>query len=150
VTTLAIDYGLVPDGHVFPSQIDTVEAAYRALLDRGVTRVAVAGDSCGGTLAVSLAARARDAGLPVPAALLLISLWSDFEACGRSYDSGSDPFFTRELVRELGAGYLAGADAHDPLAAPQLHTSQMAAGHTAAADDAIERAGAWLRSTLIP
>ena len=194
VTTLAVEYGLVPDGHVFPSQIRTVEAAYRSLLDLGMTRVAVVGDSCGGTLAVSLAVRARDSGLPVPAAMLLISTWSDFEASGPSYDSGSDPFFTREIVRALGAGYLAGADPHDPLAAPihadlrglppaylqvggeesllddsrrlaerlrdagvearldefagELHTFQMAAGHTAVADEAIGRAGSWLRSTL--
>lgn len=195
VTTLAVEYGLVPDGHVFPSQIRTVEAAYRSLLDLGMTRVAVVGDSCGGTLAVSLAVRARDSGLPVPAAMLLISTWSDFEASGKSYDGGSDPFFTRDVVRALGEGYLAGADPHDPLAAPihadlrglpptylqvgaeesllddsrrlakrlrdagvearldefagELHTFQMAAGHTAVADEAIGRAGSWLRSTLV-
>src|ERR1017187_7572952 len=89
VATLAVEYGLVPD-HVFPSQLDTMLAAYGQLLDRGPTRVAVAGDSCGATL----------------------------EATGASYGSGSDPFFTRELVRGLAAGYLAGADPRDPLAAP--------------------------------
>jgi acetyl esterase/lipase len=117
VATLAVEYGLVPD-HVFPSQLDTVTAAYRGLLDRGATAVAVAGDSCGATLALGLAVRARDEGLPPPAALLLISAWTDLEATGASYDTGSDPFFTRDVVRGLGAGYLAGADARDPLAAP--------------------------------
>jgi epsilon-lactone hydrolase len=117
VTTLAVDYGLVPD-HVFPSQLDTVTAAYRWLLDHGATRVAVAGDSCGGTLALALTVRARDEGLPLPASLLLISPWTDLEATGESYDGGSDPFFTREVVRGLGASYLAGADPRDPLAAP--------------------------------
>lgn len=34
VATLAVEYGLVPD-HVFPSQLDTVVAAYQWLLDRG-------------------------------------------------------------------------------------------------------------------
>jgi len=97
-------------------------------------------------------------------------------------------------VRALGARYLAGADPHDPLAAPvhadvhglpatylqagaeeslvddsrrlakrlrdagvdarldefagQVHTFQMTAGRTGVADDAIRRAGSWLRSTL--
>jgi acetyl esterase/lipase len=193
VATLAVEYGLVPD-HVFPSQLDMVTAAYRWLLDRGVTHVAVAGDSCGATLALALAVRARDEGLPLPASLLLISAWTDLEATGESYDRGSDPFFTREVVRGLGANYLAGADPRDPLAAPlhadprglpptyiqvgaeesllddsrrlaarlreagvdvrldefagQLHTFQMAAGRSAVADDAIGRAGSWLRSTL--
>lgn len=116
---LAVEYGLVPD-HVFPSQLDTMVAAYGWLLDRGHTRVAVTGDSSGATLALGLALRARDEGLPRPASLLLMSAWTDLEATGASYDSGSDPFFTRELVRGLAAGYLAGADPRDPLAAP-LH-----------------------------
>jgi epsilon-lactone hydrolase len=117
--TLAVEYGLVPD-HVFPSQLDTVVAAYKWLLDRGATRVAVTGDSCGATLALALALRARDEGLPRPASLLLMSAWTDLEATGASYDRGSDPFFTREVVRGLGAAYLAGADPRSPLAAP-LH-----------------------------
>jgi epsilon-lactone hydrolase len=119
VATLAVEYGLVPE-HVFPSQLDTVTGAYQWLLDQGATRIALAGDSCGATLALALAVRARDAGLPRPASLLLISAWTDLEATGASYDGGSDPFFTRDVVRELGAAYLAGADPSDPLAAP-LH-----------------------------
>ncbi len=194
VATLAVEYGLVPE-HVFPSQLDAVIGAYRWLLDQGAARVAVTGDSCGATLALALAVRARDEGLPRPASLLLISAWTDLEATGASYDGASDPFFTRDVVRELGAAYLAGADPRDPLGAPlyadprglpptylqvgaeesllddsrrladrmrqagvdvrldefpdQLHTFQMAAGRTAVADDAIGRAGSWLRSTLL-
>jgi monoterpene epsilon-lactone hydrolase len=117
--TLVVEYGLLPD-HVFPSQLDTMMAAYEWLLDRGATQVAVVGDSCGAALALALAVRARDEGMPLPASLLLMSAWIDLEATGASYDSGSDPFFTRELVRGLAADYLAGADPHDPLAAP-LH-----------------------------
>jgi epsilon-lactone hydrolase len=192
--TLAVEYGLVPD-HVFPSQLDAMVAAYKWLLDRGATTVAVAGDSCGATLALGLALRARDEGLPRPASLLLMSAWTDLEATGASYDRGSDPFFTREVVRGLAAGYLAGASPRDPLAAPlhadlrrlpptylqaggaesllddsrqlaarlrdagvdvrldewadQLHTFQIGAGRTQVADDAIGRAGSWLRSTLV-
>ena len=117
--TFAVEYGLVPD-HVFPSQLDTVVGAYRWLRETGATRVAVVGDSAGATLVVGLAVRARDEGLPSPDALLLLSAWTDLEATGASYDTGSDPFFTRETVRALGVGYLAGADPRDPLAAP-LH-----------------------------
>lgn len=191
--TFAVDYGLVPE-HVFPSQLDSVTAAYRWLLDRGTTRIAVTGDSAGGGLAAAFAVRARDEGLPAPAGVMLFSPWVDLEATGDSYDTGSDPFFTRDLVRQLGAGYLAGADPHDPLAAPlhadlrglppvylqvggeesglddsrrlarrlldagvevrleeyagQLHTFQMAGGRTRVADEAIGKAGRWLRSTL--
>ncbi len=193
IATFAADYGLVP-AHVFPSQLDTVTAAYRWLSDRGATRIAITGDSCGAGLALALAVRARDEGLPAPAGVMLISAWVDLEATGASFDAGTDPFFTRDLVRQLGADYLAGADPHDPLAAPihaelrglapvylqvgsaeaglddsrrladrlteagvevrieeftdQLHTFQMAAGRTKVADEAIGKAGRWLRSTL--
>src|SRR4051794_21179512 len=116
-STFVVGYGLVPD-HVYPSQLDSVTTAYRWLLDRGATRVSVTGDSCGATLAVSLAVRAREIGIDLPVSLLLMSAWTDFEATGCSYDTGSDPFFTREAVRALGAGYLAGTNPRDPLAAP--------------------------------
>lgn len=194
VSTFAVEYGLTPE-HVFPSQLDTVTAAYRWLLTSESGPIAIAGDSCGATLAVGLAARARDEDLPMPASLLLLSAWTDLEADGTTYDTGSDPFFTRELVRGLAAGYLAGADPRDPLAAPlhadlhglpptylqvgaeesllddsrelarrmreadvevrldefpgQVHTFQMAAGNTAVADEAVGKAGSWLRSTLV-
>jgi acetyl esterase/lipase len=117
VPAFVVEYGLVPE-HVFPSQLDTVTAAYRWLLAGGAGRVAVAGDSCGATLALGVALRARDEGLRPPTSLLLMSAWTDLLATGASYASGRDPFFTRDLVRGLGAGYLAGADPHGPLAAP--------------------------------
>jgi acetyl esterase/lipase len=113
----AVEYGLVPE-HVFPSQLNTAVAAYRWLLAGGATRIAVVGDSCGATLAVGLAARTRVEQLPMPAALVLVSAWTDFEARGDSYATGSDPFFTRDVVRGLASDYLAGSDPHDPLTAP--------------------------------
>ncbi|MHA7985849.1 alpha/beta hydrolase [Rathayibacter sp. CAU 1779] len=150
VPIFAVEYGLVPE-HRFPSQADTVFAAYRELIASGaqrspgqarrsrghehpsrvgrqrsrdharrpgLRRIAVVGDSCGATLAIGLAARARDEGLPMPAGLLLLSAWTDFEATGGSYATGSDPFFTRDVVRALAADYLAGRDPRDAAAAP--------------------------------
>ena len=126
--TFVIEYGLVPE-QVFPGQVDTVLAGYRRLLEQGWSRIALTGDSCGATLALSLALRTRDAHLPPPAALLLMSAWTDLEATGTSYDTASDPFFTRDLVRALAAGYLAGTDPRDPLAAP-LHADLRALSAT--------------------
>nr|WP_277348435.1 alpha/beta hydrolase [Planctomonas sp. JC2975] len=129
IPVFAVEYGLVPD-HTFPSQPDTVFEAYRELLasaarrsrdqaqPAGERRIAIVGDSVGATLAIGLAARVRDDGLPMPAGLLLASASTDFEAMGGSYDTGSDPFFTREVVRALADGYLAGTDPRDPAAAP--------------------------------
>jgi epsilon-lactone hydrolase len=149
--------------------------AGRRLFER---QVALVGDSCGGTLALEVALRED-----VPEALVLFSPWVDFETAGASYETGSDPFFTPELVRGLAKQYLAGAAPGDlDLAAlpptyvqvggaeallddarmlaarsaaveldvfpGQLHTFQMAAGNSPVADEAIRKAGSWLRRTM--
>lgn len=174
LTTLVVDYGLVPD-HVYPAQIEQVGAIYRRLAGR---RVALAGDSCGGTLALEVARREA-----VPEALVLFSPWVDLAVEGASYDSGSDPFFTPELVRGLAKAYLAGAEPAEldlgglpptyvqvggdeallddarllasrsaavelEVFPGQLHTFQMAAGHSSVATGAIAKAGSWLRRTM--
>lgn len=67
---LAIDYRLAPE-HRFPAGLDDSFAALRWLADEGHTlgldtrRMAVGGDSAGGTLAASVALLARDAGIPL-------------------------------------------------------------------------------------
>ena len=78
-----------------------------------------AGDSVGGWLAVTMQLRTRAAGLPRPAAAMLISPATDLEANGDSYQTNRDPFFNREVVRGLMQGFL-GPDGNprDPLAGP--------------------------------
>jgi cation diffusion facilitator CzcD-associated flavoprotein CzcO/acetyl esterase/lipase len=65
-------YRLAPE-HPFPAALDDALAVYRALRQRGP--VLVGGDSAGGGLSLATALSARDAGDPLPAALLLISPW---------------------------------------------------------------------------
>jgi acetyl esterase/lipase len=65
--------------------------------------------------------RAKEQGLPLPAAAMLISPWTDLEGNGESYEANrdKDPFFQRQIVRGLGRNFLGGAaDAFDPLASP--------------------------------
>jgi epsilon-lactone hydrolase len=67
--------------------------------------------------------RAGEAGLPRPAAAMLISPAADLEANGESYEINrdKDPFFQREVVRGLMRGFLGeDGDPRDPLASP-LH-----------------------------
>ena len=118
---LLISYRLLPEG-VYPAPLDDVEAAYRWLLDQGIApgHVALAGDSAGGWLAVTVQLRARERGLPLPAAALLISPWTDLGASGESYEANrdKDPFFQREVVLGLGRSFLGDAtDPGDPLQA---------------------------------
>jgi monoterpene epsilon-lactone hydrolase len=102
-----------------------VAAAYRWLLDQGTaaSQVALAGDSTGAWLAVTAALRARDQGLPLPAAAMLLSPAVDMEVNGESFEANrdKDPFFRRELVRGLIRSFLGeAADPRDPLVNP-LH-----------------------------
>jgi acetyl esterase/lipase len=69
-------YRLAPE-HPFPAQRDDALAVYRALLAERGRPVAVAGESAGGNLALALTNAAAAAGLPMPAAVALLSPWSD-------------------------------------------------------------------------
>jgi acetyl esterase/lipase len=74
---LSVDYRQAPE-HKFPAAWDDALAAYQwalkeaASINGDPTRVALAGESAGGNLAVATAIAARDAGLPKPAHVLAI------------------------------------------------------------------------------
>jgi acetyl esterase/lipase len=70
-------YRLAPE-HPFPAGLQDCLLAYQVLLDQGyrADQVVLAGDSAGGGLALALATRLRAQGLPQPAALLLLSPWT--------------------------------------------------------------------------
>jgi acetyl esterase/lipase len=119
---LLVSYHLLPEG-VFPVPEGDVTNAYRWLLDQGISgeRIAFAGDSVGGWLAVTAQLRARKQGLPLPAAALLMSPCVDMETTGKSYETNqdSDPFFKRDVVRGIIRGFLGeDTDARDPRANP--------------------------------
>lgn len=122
VRALIITYPFAP-ARTHPAQVDAVTAAYRWLLDQGLdpAHVALAGDSAGGGLAITAQQRARQQGLPVPAAALALSPWVDMEVIGDSYESNraTDGFFYKEVVTGLAALFLGeDGDPRDPLANP--------------------------------
>lgn len=91
VRVFALDYRLAPEDP-FPAQVDDAVAAYRALITpvedggEGIDpgQIAVAGDSAGGGLTVSLLLALRDAGDPLPACAVPISPLFDLAATGDS------------------------------------------------------------------
>ena len=122
VRGLLVEYHHAP-GYTHPAQVDEATAAYRWLLEQGVRAeyVAFAGDSCGAGLALTTQLRARERGLPLPAAAMLLSPWVDMEAVGESYTTNRDRdvAFTAEFVRGLARTFLGrDGDPRDPLANP--------------------------------
>ena len=118
---LVIDYRLAPE-HPFPAAVEDAVAAYRWLLETGVSpsSIVIAGDSAGGGLTLAALADLRDKGEPLPAAAVCLSPWTDMEALGESTqtNAASDPIIKRNELLQLAVLYLSGADPRTPLAAP--------------------------------
>jgi epsilon-lactone hydrolase len=118
---LCLDYRLAPE-HPFPAALDDAVAAYCWLLADGADpqRVAVIGDSAGGGLGLSLLLRLRDEGIPLPAAAVALSPWTDLALTGASLsrNASADPLVIAEHARRFVDCYLAGADPRSPYASP--------------------------------
>ncbi len=80
-----VDYRMPPE-HPYPAALDDCLDAYRHVLARHAPqRIAVVGRSAGGNLAAALLLRARAEGLPLPAALVLLSPEADLTESGDSF-----------------------------------------------------------------
>jgi len=151
---LAPHYRLAPE-HPFPAALDDAYAAWTALRAAGIParHIAVAGDSAGGGLTMSLLLRLRAAGEDLPGSIGLISPWLDLsctaDALTRNVASDSmlDPSWLPDAVADY-AGPHTGAPELLPLEAdlaglPPLHV--VAGADEILVDDAdtlIERARA--------
>jgi len=108
------DYRLAPEAP-YPAGLEDAVTAYSRLLERGylAERIAIAGDSAGGGLALACLHRAVTDGLPQPAALALFSPWTDLTLSGDSLSRNArrDVMLPRERMEEVVALY---AGTHDP------------------------------------
>ena len=114
-----VDYRMPPE-HPFPTTVDDGVAAYRRLLqERGPQEVVLGGASAGGNLSATTILKARDEGLPLPAACVLISPVTDLT-------ESSDTYATNEGIDTVMRGsflpcfelYAGGHDLRNPYISP--------------------------------
>jgi monoterpene epsilon-lactone hydrolase len=119
---LAINYRLAPE-YRFPAALEDAMTAYGWMRDQGLKpeNIAFAGDSAGGNLVLAAMLSLRERGLPLPAAGVLMSPWTDLAATGASYTSraDADPIHQRPMILALAKNYLGpDGDPRNPLASP--------------------------------
>jgi acetyl esterase/lipase len=115
----SVDYRMPPD-HPYPLAVDDCLVAYRALLERHrAAEIVIGGTSAGGNLSAALILRARDEGLPLPAAAILLTPALDLTQSGDSWKTnlGVDTVIT---TSDPGAFllYAGGCDRRDPYLSP--------------------------------
>jgi monoterpene epsilon-lactone hydrolase len=118
---ISVDYRLAPE-HPYPAAVDDALAAYEALLNDGIAPadIAFAGESAGGGLAVATLVNARDRGLPLPAAALVMSPYADLTLAGTTIHTRSerDPLLSPEALLARIPDYTAGQDPAAALISP--------------------------------
>jgi acetyl esterase/lipase len=115
----SVDYRMPPD-HPHPCAVEDCLVAYRALLEEHrPEEIVVGGTSAGGNLTAALILRARDEGLPLPAAAILLTPALDLTQSGDSFQTnlGVDTVITTSDPGAL-LLYAGGHDLKDPYLSP--------------------------------
>jgi acetyl esterase/lipase len=119
-TVTSVDYRLAPE-HPYPAAIDDCLAAYRALSEEVAPEsLAVIGESAGGNAVLATLIRARDEGLPLPAAAVLLSPWVDLTLSGGSIgrNQASEIMLGPALFTGWRDDYVGDRDPSDPGISP--------------------------------
>ena len=123
IDILAIDYRMAPE-HQYPLALDDCMAAYRWLLMQGYAsdKIAVAGDSAGAHLALSLLLRAQAEGLALPGCTVMISPWLDLRVSSDSItrNAMTDPLMNQASLIEMAKHYMGDIALDDVRASPVL------------------------------
>jgi monoterpene epsilon-lactone hydrolase len=122
IRTIAIDYTLAPHAR-YKAVLEEDLAVIRGLLAEGYSlkNMAFYGESAGGSMAAGLVLEMRDAGVGMPAAVLMISPWSDITDSGDSYHTlaSAEPAFLYDRhLKSAAAAYAPLAEQKNPYVSP--------------------------------
>jgi epsilon-lactone hydrolase len=121
MSVLLPEYRLAPE-HPFPAALEDSLAVYRWLLAKGHQPgdILLSGDSAGGGLGLAVVLSLRDAGEPLPSALVCMSPWTDLAFTGRSYISNAkaEAVLQENVLREWAACYIGKEKPDHPLVSP--------------------------------
>lgn len=86
ISILLYEHRLAPE-HPYPAALEDSIAAYRWLLDQGVSpaSIVIVGESAGGGLCLAALLALRDMKVPLPAGAVAMSPWTDLKLTGESY-----------------------------------------------------------------
>lgn len=113
VSALLYEYRLAPE-HPYPAALEDTLTAYRWLLNQGTppARIVIVGESAGGGLCLATLLALRDQGLPLPAAAVALSPWTDLKLTGESVRTRARVSIDPPGMSAVCSKYYAGD--HDP------------------------------------
>lgn len=117
----ALDYRVAPEHDITHCLEDAIDG-YQHLLNSGFKpeNIIIAGDSAGGHLSLLTLQYLRDHGLPLPAAAVLISPWTDLacESDSLHHNNLRDPYFWGKAIRKMGGFFADAGETENPLLSP--------------------------------
>ncbi len=121
IGALVFDYRLAPE-HPFPAALDDSVAAYRYLLTQDIkpSNIVFIGDSAGGGLCLATLLALREQNIPLPAASVALSPWTDVKNSGESWTTNakSDTLCWKESQIVFATYYTGDNDPGMPLISP--------------------------------
>jgi len=118
VNALTFDYRLAPE-HPFPAALNDSVKVYSWLLSQEISpsNIVFVGDSAGGGLCLATLLSVRDRNIPLPAAAVALSPWTDLNCTGESYNR-KDPLAPEGSWQVFGKYYAGDHDRSQPLISP--------------------------------
>lgn len=118
---LSINYRMAPKWQ-FKHWLEDAVTAYKYLLEQGYSpdNIMIGGDSAGGNLTLITLQNLRHEGLPLPAAVMLFSPWTDISGQSESMKTNKDldPMFAPSAVQKLGKLYAQDVSTWHPWVSP--------------------------------